>query len=109
MKEALSKLTDGMKFKHENAQDGLTPLGSGKSITLSPHWTIALEHLLNVTANKEVGITHERFIYNHQLYSSTSYTRSEQHTNHSVSLNHPIFNYGVILSLLNIKPICYCA
>lgn len=94
-----------MKLKH---QDGLTPLGSEKSVTLSAHWTIALERLLDVTVNKQVGVTHQRIIYNHQLYSSVSYTRSKRHTNHSVSLNHPIFKYGVILSLLHIKPTCNC-
>ena len=80
VKEALSKLTNDVKFKHQNGDDGLTPLGSEKSVTLNAHWTIALERLLDLTVNKQVGIIHERFIYNHQLYSSVSYTRSKRHT-----------------------------
>ena len=108
VKEALSKLTDDVKFKHQNGDDGLTPLGSEKSVTLNAHWTIALERLLDLTVNKQVGIIHERFIYNHQLYSSVSYTRSKRHTNHSVSINHPVFQYGIILGLLKVKPTCNC-
>ena len=59
VKEVLSKLTDDTKLKY---QDGLTPLGSEKPVTLSAHWTIALERLLDVTVNKQVGVTHQRFI-----------------------------------------------
>ena len=39
VKEVLSKLTDDTKRKN---QDGLTPLGSEKSVTLSAHCTIVL-------------------------------------------------------------------
>ena len=108
VKEVLSKLTDDVRFKHQNAHDGLTPLGSKKSITLDVRRIIALERLLDITVSNQVGIIHERFIYNHQLYSSVSYTRSKRHTNHSVSVNHPVFKYGMILGLLNIKLTCNC-
>ena len=108
VKKVLSKLTDNSRFAHNISGTELTFLGSGKLVVLDARMIVALEDLLGLTLVSEHGKMYERFLYNHQLYSSVSYVRSKQHTNHSVSIQHPSFTYGIILGQLDIKPLCCC-
>ena len=105
VKEVLNKLTDHARFSNNNASGGLSCLGSAKLIHLDAHMS---ENLLNLTVNNRCGKMYDRFLYNHKLYSSVGYTRSRRHKNHDVSIRHPASNYGRIVGLLKIKPLCCC-
>ncbi len=106
--DVLVKLMHDVRYK-QNDGDGLSALGSCKLVNLDAHWLIALQDLLGVIVNTEAGDLYDRFVYNHQLYSSVNYTRSKRHTNHSISFKHSVYRYGVILGLLNVKPSCCCS
>jgi hypothetical protein len=88
VKEVLSKLTDNAWFVHSNSGAEVTALGCGTLVTLDARMIVALEDFLGQTLNTQCGKMY-RFLYNHQLYSSVSYTRSKRHTNHHVSIQHP--------------------
>ena len=89
VKEVLSKLTDNARFVHSNSGAEVTALGCGTLVTLDARMIVALEDLLGLTLNTQCGKMFDRFLYNHQLHSSVSYTRSKRHTNHHVSIQHP--------------------
>ncbi len=108
VKELLGKLTNHARFVHNNASNGLATLGCGKLVTLDAHMLVALEDLLNETVDNRCGKMYDRFLYNHKLYSSPSYTHFKRHTNHHVSIQHSSSKYGRIVGLLNIKPLCRC-
>lgn len=108
VRDILVKLTDNVRFKHKNDCSGLSPLGSSKLVTLDARRIVALEGLLDVDLHNQIGQLYDRFVYNHQLYSSVDYVRSKRHTNHNISFKHPVFAYGVILGLLSIRPSCAC-
>jgi hypothetical protein len=95
-----------VRYKHKNDGDGLSVLGSCKVVKLDAHRLVALQDLLGMIVNIEAGDLYDRFVYNHQLYSSVNYTRSKWHTNHNISFKHSVYRYGVILGLLNVKPSC---
>ena len=82
----LSQLTDMAKFHH--VDNGLTRLGSEKYVALSAHRILAIQDLLNVDVINRSAIMYDRFIYNHKLYSSTTYTRSKRHSNHCICFEH---------------------
>ena len=77
MKDVLVRLMGDVRYKHKNDCDGLSLLGSGKVVRLNAHRLVALQDLLGMIVNNEVGDLYERFVYNHQLYSSVNYTRSK--------------------------------
>ena len=110
VKDVLAKLTDDVhaRFKH-NSDGGLSLLGSGKEVRLDPHKLVALQDLLDMMISSDVGVVYDRFVYDHQLYSSVKYARSKRHTNHNISFEHQEHKYGVILGLLNVKPSCTCS
>ena len=76
-------------------------------VPLDANWLVALQNL-GMTVHGEVEDFYQRFVNDHQLYSSVNYTRSKRHTNHHVSFRHPVYTYGIILGLLNFKPSCSC-
>ena len=100
---------DDVRYKHRNYSDGLGLLGSGKVVKLDAHWLVALQDLFDTIVINESGDLYERFVCNHQLYSSVNYTRSKRHTNHHISFRHPVYTYGIVLGLLNVKPSCCCS
>ena len=100
---------DDVRYKHRSYCDGLGLLGSRKVVKLDAHWLVALQNLLDMIVVNESGDLYERFVCNHQLYSGVSYTRSKRHTNHHVSFRHPVYTYGIVLGLLNVKPSCCCS
>ena len=51
------------------------------------------------------AVMYDRFLNNHNLYSSKKYTREKRHSNCSVSFVHPNYEYGVILGLLETNPL----
>ena len=109
--DVLVRLMYDVRYK-QNDGDGLSALGSCKLVNLDAHWLIALQDLLGVIVNTEARDLYDRFVYNHQLYSSVNYTRSKRHTNHNndnIAFKHSVYRYGVILGLLNVKPSCCCS
>ncbi len=109
VKDVLVRLIDDVRYKHTKDFDGLGLLGSGKVVALDAHWLLALQDLLDMVVINEAGDLYERFVCNHQLYSSVNYTRSKRHTNHHVSFRHPVYTHGIVLGLLNVKPSCGCS
>ena len=105
VKDVHVRLIDDVRYKHTKDFDGLGLLSSGKVVALDAHWLLALQDLLDMVVI-EAGDLYERFVCNHQLYSSLNYTRSKRHTNHHVSFRHPVYTYGIVLGLLNVKPSC---
>ena len=83
-------------------------LGSGKSVALSVHEVLAIEQLLGINVVNMSGVMHERFIFGHVIYSSLRYVRSKRHSNHSIFFGHPNFSHGIILGILEVKPLCQC-
>ena len=108
VRDVLVKLTDNVRFKHKNDCSGLSLLGCGKSVMLDARKVVAVEALLDIDLHNQVGHLYDRFVYNDQLYSGVAYVRSKRHTNHNISFKHPVFTYGEILGLLNIRPSCAC-
>ena len=100
---------DDVRYKHRNYFHDLGLLGSGKIVKFDAHWLVALQDLLDMIVINESGDLYERFVCNHQLYSSVNYTRSKRHTNHHVSFRHPVYSYGLVLGLLNVKPSSRCS
>ena len=109
LKEFLGKLTDNARFPHSNSSGGLVYLGSGKRVTLNAQMLVALENLLKITVDNSWRKMYDRFLFNHKLSSSLSYTWSKHHTNHNVLIYHPTSKHVRILGLLSIKPLCHCA
>jgi hypothetical protein len=109
VKDLLVKLNDDVRYKHKRDCNGLAPLGCEKMVKLDARRIVALQNLLNVEVKNDSSLCYDRFVHNHQLYSSEGYLRSKRHSNHSISFNHPVFKYGVILGLLSVKPLCECS
>ena len=80
-----------------------------RTIKLLPHKLVALQDLLDMMISSDVGVVYDRFVYDHQLYSSVNYARSKRHTNHNISFEHQEHKYGVSLGSLNVKPSCTCS
>ena len=108
VKDLLVRLNDAVRHKHKNGSGCLTPLGCEKMVKLDARRIVALQNLLNVEVKNDSGKCYDRFVYNHQVYSSVNYVRSKRHKNHSVTFNHPVFKCGEILGLLSVKPLCEC-
>ena len=78
----------------------VTGLGNGQSRRLTASET-------NDVVNRSATV-YNRFIVNHVLYTSESYTRSQRHRDYHVRTESSTIKYGIIVGLYCVKPECEC-
>ena len=84
-------------------------LGTGKVVRLDVSQVLALENLLGRVIMNHNGAMYDRFLYSHLLFCSTSYATGKRHDNSCISFQHSVYQYGVIIGLMEIKPFCQCS
>ena len=105
VRDAVHKLTDNSKYNYSKVCDGLGILGSERFTMVDARKALAVQNLLGEDVMNISAVMYDRFLYNHNLYSSKNYTREKRHSNCSVSFVHPNYEYGVILGLLETNPL----
>ena len=105
----LKKLNDTAKFAHD---DTCATVSKGKAtrINITASQTIAIQNLLNLDVVNRSGLLYQRFVHDHQIYSSVHYTRAKRHSNCTIMFKGETesLEYGTVLGLLEVKPHCEC-
>ena len=105
----LKKLMDNATFPHQNTC-GTVTLGKATQINATASQTIAIQNLLGLDVLNRSGLLYQRFIHDHQLYSSADYIRSKRHSNCTIMYKgeRGSMAYGSVIGLLEVKPHCGC-
>ncbi|XP_046842385.1 uncharacterized protein LOC124436497 [Xenia sp. Carnegie-2017] len=87
----------------------VTGLGNGQAVRLTPSETISVAKMINRDVANRSATLYNRFIVNHVLYTSESYTRSQRHHDYYVQIDSSTTKYGIVVGLYRVQPDCQCS
>ncbi|XP_034045325.1 uncharacterized protein LOC117527216 [Thalassophryne amazonica] len=82
--------------------NNLRALGKGEQVILPPSKLLAASRLTGNQVHTS-AIVYKRFIFHHQLYTSSDYFQSARHCNCYVAFTHGVYKYGRIETFLCVK------
>ena len=105
-----NRMTKGHFYSRLDVQLTFSLRGLGKQqySSLPPSKIVAIQNLVGRRIVKDV-VSYVRFLYKHQLFASSNYTRGNRHCNSFVKCTHHTYSFGQIDMFCQVRPAeCSC-
>ncbi len=98
----VSELRDVKSFDNDvSLSEGVRGVGKERAIQLTASQVLAVQDLIGIEVKTRCGLMYSRFVAHKKMYSSIEYVRAKRHINRSVTFEHCLYKYGIILGSTN--------